>query len=204
MLSTGQTLVHKKTKKLARLNPNREASMWAWNIGKKTAFISENGEKFTDDISNYTHIEDELGRPYAHPPKEGQFVDESAKTYLVSKTKLAKMRQEKLKELEAGILDRMAGNIKMSSCTENGKLRTYSCDSPKKRVHCPFPGIYAIFYSYFMERRKAVPLYRSWCSIKKKYIPGPMAFRHTDGQLWIYERQGLELKVVEEGSINML
>jgi hypothetical protein len=155
MLCNGQTLVHKKTNKLVRLDPV-PGSAWAWHINKKTAFISEDGTKFLDDIKNYTNIVDELGQPYAHPPKEGQFVDESAKKYLVSKAKLAKMKQKKLLELEADILDRMAGNVKMNSCIiEGGVRRTYSCDYPKKRVHCPFPGIYSTFRDYFMKRRGA-------------------------------------------------
>lgn len=200
MLSNGQTLVHKKTKELARMVPE-PGERWAWNIGKNTVFISKEGTEFIDDINNYTHIKDELGQPYAHPPKEGQFVDETAKKYLVSKAELAKMRRKKLKELEADILDRMAGNVRMQSCITNGKKRTYSCDYPKIMVHCPFPGIYATFRNYFLERRKAVPLYRSWCSITKKYTDGPMVFRHTDGQLWIYEYHLSELKVIEEGSL---
>ena len=205
MLYNGQTLVHKKTNKLARLNHDREASMWAWNIGKKTAFISENGKKFADDISNYTHIKDELGQPYAHPPKEGQFVDETAKKYLISKAELAKMRRKKLEELEADILDRMAGNVKMNSCIIRGGVkRTYSCDVPKKMVHCPFSDVYPLFRDYFMKRRGAGPLYRSWSSISKRYVDGPMVFRHTDGQVWIYEYSLSELKVIEPGSISTL
>jgi hypothetical protein len=94
MYSVGQTLVHKKEGFLARL-ATRDDGPWAWDIGKNTAMVLENGTKVAYDINEFTHISDEFGMPYAESPEKGQFVDISAKKYLVSKAKLAKMRKEK-------------------------------------------------------------------------------------------------------------
>lgn len=204
MLANGQTLKHKETNRLVRLDPT-PGQTWAWDISKKTAFIAENGTKFIDNINNYTHIEDELGRPYFNMPKEGQFVDESAKKYLVSEEKMAKMRKKKLKEWEAKVLDRMAGNVKMFTYTCNGKPKTTTCDSAKKSVHCPFAdgSKSFLFRDFFLKHRKAIPLYKEWNSIKKEYLDGPMIFRHTDGQMWMYDERVSNLAVIEEGSINI-
>jgi len=187
MFINGQTLVHKETNKLVRLDPGPDD--WDWNINKKTAFISEDGTKFADNISNYTHVRDELGRPYNHLPGKGQFVDESVKKYLVDDKQLSKMRQKKLKEWEAEILDRMSGNIKTFTYFDDGKPKTHSSDSARKTVHCPFAdgSFSSIFRDFFLRRRKAVPLYKTWNGIFKKYINGPMVFKHTDGKLWIYD-----------------
>lgn len=54
-----------------------------------------------------------------------------------------------------------------------------------------------------LKHKHTNPLYREWNSIKKEYMDGPMVFRHTDGQLWIYDRIVHELTVIEEGSINI-
>lgn len=204
MLANGQTLRHRKTNKLARLDPAPN-TRWAWDIGKMTAFIAEDGSEFVDDIKSWTHIEDELGRPYFNTPGKGQFVDESAKKYLVSKKELAEMRRERLEQWEAKVLDRMAGNVKMFRITVNGKPKMHTCDSAGKSVHCPFAdrGKSFLFRDFFLKRRKAIPLYKVWNSITKKYLDGPMIFRHTDEQLWIYDERMSELKVVKEGSINM-
>lgn len=205
MLANGQTLRHKERNELARLDPT-PGERWAWDISKKTAFIAEDGSKFTDDIANWTHVEDELGRPYFNLPGEGQFVDESAKKYFVSKEELSRMRQEKLEGWEAAVLDRMAGNVRTYKVTVNGKVETHTSDSAKKLVHCPFAdgSKSFLFHHYFLKRRKAVPLYKVWNSFKKEYVDGPMIFRHTDGQLWIYEgHMAADLKVIEEGSIEV-
>lgn len=90
MFVSGQTLRHKETDELVRLDPQPCDTMWAWSIGKKTAFIKKDGAKLIDDINNYTHVTDELGRPYSRQPEPGQFVDESAENHLVSKIKTAK------------------------------------------------------------------------------------------------------------------
>ena len=209
MLSNGQTLKHKYVNRLARLDPT-PGETWAWDISKKTAFIAEDGAKFIDDIDNYTHIEDELGRPYAKQPKEGQFVDESAKKYLVSKEKMAEMRQKRLEEWEAEVLDRMENGspgpyIKTMSGVKVTCYPRHSSDIAGKYISCPFAdgSDSLLFKDFFLKRRKATPLYRKWNMIKKEYMDGPMVFRHTDGQLWIYDRMMHSLGVLEEGSINM-
>lgn len=209
MLSNGQTLRHKETNKLARLDP-APGETWAWNVGEKTAFIAEDGAKFIDDISNYTHVEDELGRPYARQPPEGQFVDESAKKYLVSKEKMAEMRQERLEEWEAEVLDRMENGspgpyTKIISGIKTTCLPRHSSDIAGKYIGCPFAdgSESFLFRNFFLKRRKAVPLYRVWNSIKKEYVDGSIVFRHTDGQLWMHDYMTHSLEVIEEGSINI-
>jgi len=209
MLANGQTLRHKKTNQLARLDPE-PGERWAWNIGKKTAFVAEDGTKFVDDINNYAHVEDELGRPYFKQPAKGQFVDESAKKYLVSKKKLARMRQKRLEEWEAKILYRMDHDGPKPVVEIVGKIKTtryplHSSDVGGKYVQCPFAdgGDSSLFRDFFLKRRGAVPLYEKWNSIRKEYMPGPMVFRHTDGQLWIYDRMMSELVIIEVGSINI-
>ena len=209
MLANGQTLRHKYTNRLARLDPTPGES-WAWDIGKKTAFIAENGTKFIDNINNYTHVKDELGRPYFNVPKEGQFVDESAKKYLVSEKKMAEMRKKKLEEWEAKVLDRMAGNVKYTNVTVNGKVEKHTSDSAKKSVCCPFAdgSKSFLFRDFFLGRRKAIPLYKSWSTYENfekggGFASGLMIFRHTDGQIWMYNERMSELVVIEEGSINI-
>ena len=67
MYSNGQTLMSKDKKRLVRIKPTSGAGVWAWEIA---AFIDEDGNEFTDDIRNYTHVEDEFGRAYSRPVKK--------------------------------------------------------------------------------------------------------------------------------------
>lgn len=197
MLANGQTLVHKKTNKL----------VWAWNIGKKTTFIAKDGTKFVDDINNYTCVKDELGRPcHLGPPAEGQFVDERLEKYLVSTKKLAKMRQRRLEEWETKILDLMknGGPDPIVEILPNGlKITRYPCrcgDIAAKRVGNPFSDSgskSSLFEDFFLKRRGAVPLYKIWNTVMKKYMPGPMVFCHTDGKIWLYDRMLSELVVIK-------
>ena len=69
-----------------------------WNYELET-FIDETGKVFTDDIDKYTHIQDEWGNPYVNDVEKGQFVDVSAKKYLVSEKVLASMRIKTLKKV---------------------------------------------------------------------------------------------------------
>lgn len=204
MLSNGQTMRHKETNKLARLDPV-PGETWAWDIGKKTAFVAKDGTKFIDDIGNYTHVEDELGRPYSRMPAEGQFVDESAEKYLISAKKLAEMRQKKLKEWEAEVLDRMenGGPKPYTEIIAGVKTTIYPrhcCDVAGKSVHCPFAdgSDSLLFRKFFLANRGATSLYEKWGSVLKKYVSGPMVFRHTDGQIWIYNEQLSELVVIKD------
>lgn len=209
MLANGQTLRHKETNVLARLDPI-PGETWAWEIGKKTAFITEDGTKFIGDINDYTNIKDELDRPYFRPPGEGQFIDESAKKYLVSEEELAKMRQKRLEAWEVEVLDRMKnGGPEPKVSIANGiKSTTYhphSHDDAGKRVLSPFAdGTHSqVFQDFFLERRKARPLYRDWYSFNKEFTDGPSVFRHTDGQIWMYDYMLKDLIVIEEGSIRI-
>jgi len=212
MLANGQTLIHKKTKKLARLIPERTGSAWAWPVSKKTPFVDEAGNEFVDDINNYACIRDEFGKPYFKQPKEGQFIDESAKKYLVSEEEFAEMRQKIMEECEKAVLSRMAGNIKMhlSKLNADGTKEYSSFDCPKKSVSNPFwiggSAIY-VFRDFFLKRRGAVPLYREWVSLcgKGEFRDGKMVFRHTDGQIWMHDSPHMNnLVVIEEGSIQVV
>lgn len=208
MLANGQTLRHKEEYRLARLDPVPGES-WAWNLCKKTAFIAEDGSKFLDDIENWTHVADELGRPYFNLPAKGQFVDESAKKYLVSEEELAKMRKDKLEKWEAQILDRMENGGPSPSIKYIAGIKTTcyvrgSSDVAGKSVACPFAdgSGSSLCRDFFLKRREAIPLYRKWGTFDKEYTDGPLVFRHTDGQIWLYDNMMSELRVIEEGSIN--
>lgn len=192
MLGIGQTLRHKVTNDLVRLDPQPGDGPWAWDVGKKTALISRDGTKFIDDINNYTNIVDELGRPYAKQPKPGQFVDESAEKYLVSKAKMAKMRKKRLEEWEAELLYRM----------ENGGPKPNSSDIAGRFINNPFAdgGWSGLFEKFFLKRRNAKPLYRYYGSIKKKFVDGPFVFRYK-GKQWIYRHIVGDLVVMKFGPL---
>lgn len=190
MYCNGQTLRHRKTNELVRLASIKYPLNWvdwASKTDRGTLLIRENGTKFTDNINNYTHIEDEFGRPYAKQPKDGQFVDESAKRYLVSPEEMAEMRQKSLEAWE----DRLLGYM------VKGK---YSADTPGKAVLCPFSdgSRCSVFQEFFLRRRNATPLYKRWNSIKGEFSDGPMIFRHIDGQLWMYRYARGDLVVIQK------
>jgi len=188
MYSRNQTLRHKVTNRLARLDESAQdkVSLWAWNIGERTAFVDEDGSQFTDDINNYTHIEDEFGRPYSNPPQTGEFVDESARKYLVDDRTKAKMRRESLLKWERKILDRMEGK------------NLHQCDRPKKSVLCPFAdGSHcSLIEKFFLFRRGAKPLYRQFDSVTRKWKGHAPAFTYK-GQLWMYDRHLSDLVVIK-------
>jgi hypothetical protein len=208
MLMNGQTLRHRKTGKLARLDPSPNTT-FAWNIGKETAFIAEDGTKFIDDSKDYTHIEDELGRPYANAPEQGQFVDESAKKYLVSEKELLKMRQKRLEQWEAEVLHRMEHGGEPDEVrvdpdgTRHIKHGKHSCDVAGKMVLCPFSdgSRSLLFEKFFLKHRKAVPLFKKYEKFTKDgWRDGPMVFRHTDGQFWLYDSHLNRLIVIRSNS----
>jgi len=185
MYSNGQTLVHKKTKKLARLAPNGVHN-WYNNSSGSTRFIDEKGYHFFDGLKNYTHVSDELGRPYTKQPAPNCFVDETAKKYLVSAKVLAKMRKERLLTWEQSILERME--------TGSG-----SCDVAGKEVLCPFAdGSYCVLIKeFFLKRRNAKPLYTKWHKFTKEMVDGPLYFKHTDGKYWLYDHMLSDLVVIQ-------
>lgn len=191
MYYNGQTLQHKETNELVRLVPFSPDHVC--KIDRGVLLVRENGDEFSDCINNYTYIEDEFGRPYAKQPKEGQFVDESAKRYLVGPEKMAEMRQKSLREWE----DRLFGYM------EKGR---FSTGTPGKTVLCPFAdgSDCSMFQKFFLRRRNAVPLYRQWNTFSKKFCDGPMVFHHIDGQLWMYRHTLNDLVVIQkEGLTNV-
>lgn len=170
MYCNGQTLVHKETKVLARMVPE-PGEAWAWTIGKDTVFVSKEGTEFVDDVNNYTHVKDELDRPYARQPKEGQFIDESAEKYLVDEETMAQMKEVKLEEWEANILKRMEDEHYIRSAFADGSHST-------------------VMREFFMGRRDAKPLYREYDDFKKKYLDGPLCFTYNE-DVWLLERGAL-------------
>jgi hypothetical protein len=191
MYFTGQTLVHKEKRFLARL-ATKEDGTFAWNIlGNGTPFVLEDGTKITDKVSNYTHVEDEFGHPYAQCPKKGQFVDESAKKYLVSVAELKKMRQTSLrknlikaKELEILILKEMkickeakgSGQNHDAYYSKLAKGVTYWSNRLNNK--------YFNFTEWFLKRRKAKILFfvlRGWNY--SRFKPQTYVFEYA-GKTW--------------------
>ncbi len=127
------------------------------------------------------------------------------------------MRQKRLEEWEAEVLDRMEnGGPKPYIEAIKGVKATWtiypnhSSDVAGKRITCPFAdgSDSFVFKDFFLKRRKAVPLYKVWSRYTNfedggGFAAGPMAFRHTDGQTWLYDWRMSELTVIEEGSINI-
>ena len=80
MYSCYQTLVHKETKKLVALHPKNNNSVWNYEMDR---FIDEKGRVFKDNIKNYTHIEDDFGRPLVGANREkNKYVDVTLKKYV--------------------------------------------------------------------------------------------------------------------------
>ena len=168
MYSVTQTLYHKETKKLARLNPLREDSIWAWDISDKTRFIDKEGNVFFDDINNYTCIEDEFGRPYSKLPGKGQCVDESADKYVnLTQGQRIRLRRKSAVGWERKILDKMA---------------------KEDFILCPFAdgSMCSYMYNYFMKRRKAKPVW-----VSSSLYRAPMMFKYNN-KVWIYQDGRLE------------
>ena len=189
MYSNGQTLMSRDRKRLVRLKPVSGAGVW----DMMETFIDEDGKEFIDNIDHYTYVQDEFGRPYSSYVENGQYVDISAKKYLISDEELLQMRAQSLKEWEKVVLARMDGNaVKFTGYTVNGKYKTFTCDEPGTFVHCAFcdGSECTMFRDYFLKNRKAKPLFRKYDSIKKELVNGPMIF-YYEGQIWLYDKDNL-------------
>ncbi len=152
MLMDGQTLQHKETGVLVQLVP--VATGLAWHIGKETPFYNEAGEKFTDDIANYTHISNEFGLPVCGCSPKGP--DLSLKKYIG--VDLTSMRENSLSKLEKELLAKMA-------------ISNYI-------IH-PFANY--VFRKYFLKNRDVRSLYREWR--EDGWHDGLQVFNYN-GQLW--------------------
>lgn len=178
MYSSGQTLVHKTKRILARLaiTEQSKGDTWFWGNDKNgTLLILENGQEVIDDLDNYTHVSDEWGRPYAKQPEKGQFVDISAKKYVISDEEMSTLRQKAIKELlscyekiEEEILRLMRGG-KSKPKDKNYSYNDYRVERYPLCEHniSYFVGHkyqgnnYLDFTRWFLERRNAKPLYRT-------------------------------------------
>jgi len=151
-----QTLIHKKTKKLARLNPSAKTA-FNWEIGTNTSFIDENGKEFADDINFYQPILDWFGRPIAgYDIKKGEFIDKSLLQYCVSK----KVREQKYKEALIEWYDWVLEEL-----------------DKKDFINNPFAdgSVCSVAYKYFKEQIKAKPLFT--------IIGNEHSFQKTEGAL---------------------
>lgn len=179
MYMSHQTLVHKVTKKIVRLNPAKSCSSFAWAIGHNTCLMGEDGKIFTDDINNYTHIEDEFGRPISG-------------SYFKDKPDLS------LKEY-VNLTDSQKKRLKLKSCKE-WEARILKEMEESKSVRCPFADgdICPAIRDFFMKNRKAKVLFNYYDSYSKKMLPAwwEMIFTYK-GQKWIYNDRLSELCVVE-------
>ena len=168
MYGVTQTLYHKETKKLVRLDILKIDSIWAWDIGYNTRFVDKEGNVFLDDIKNYACIEDEFGRPYSNPPRKGQHVDESAGKYVnLTQGQRMRLRRKSAIEWERKILDKMAKEDYILCPFADGSM-------------CPY------MYNYFMKRRKAKPVW-----VSSSLYRAPMMFKYNN-KVWIYQNNRLE------------
>jgi hypothetical protein len=189
MYANGQTLMSRDRKRLVRIKPVSGAGIW----DMMETFIDEEGKEFIDDIEDYIYIQDEFGRPYSHPVENGQYVDISAKKYLISDEELLQMRKTSLEEWEKVVLARMNDNaVKFTVYTVNGKYHTFTCDEPGKFVHCAFcdGSKCNIFKNYFLKNREAKPLFIKYNPIKQEFVDGPMIFCYKN-KIWLYDNEDL-------------
>jgi len=168
MYYSTQTLVHKKTRQLARLADDKEHSTFHWgNHPDGTLFVDEKGEKFVADIHDYTHVEDEWGNPYAQQPQKGQFVDISSKKYVnASPTDLKGMRERLLRKIREGakmttlaILDLFAKKEKekrfvLNVQDDHGFSFTKYSTIDEIDIYSPKVGSYFNFPKYFLRYLK--------------------------------------------------
>jgi len=168
MIISGQTLIHKKTKRFVRFN-------YYCHDGYD-CFNDEHGRKFFDHWKNYTHIEDWFGRPVFGKPKKGEFVDKSLKKYLVPEKEREKIRKKELEKWAQRILDRMDGKG-LSKFDKKGKL-----------VFCPFAdGSHCdMAEKYFLKKMKAKPLYKTAVVLYGNNKESLEKYFYYKGKKWCY------------------
>jgi hypothetical protein len=187
MYYKGQTLRHKVNNTLARIYQGSidDGSMWHWgNLPNgEMFFVGEDGTRFKAKRDDYTHIEDELGRACIGYLKEGEHVSIDLKKYVISKEEMAVLREKKLLEWEAKVLGEM----------EEGD-----------QVHCPFAdgSVSWVFQKWFLERRGALPLHKSYDSISAKHRDNafPDSFDSIffhQGRFWIHTLHYLSVTQVD-------
>jgi len=104
-----------------------------------TFVISENGVYYDCyKLSEFTHLEDEFGRPISSPPRKGEYVSEICKKYVkYSSSELQKMRERGLNSKIRDIFRelRECGNVRFpfSDGGTNVVLRKYFIDKVKAR-----------------------------------------------------------------------
>lgn len=162
MYWSNQTLYHKETHKIAALHPQLNiGSAFNWEIGHNTSFIDEFGNKFTDDIKNWTNFVDWFDRGVAHTREKStsKFVETGLRQFLVFGEQREINKKKALEEWRDKILKQLE--------TED-EVRSWYADGSK----C------ILFKEYFMKYVKAKPLVESWCSIMREFVPRGHTFKY--------------------------
>lgn len=191
MLGARQTLRHKETNELVRLHPEGpDTEMWHWgpiNSGE-AAFIGEDGQLLKGTLKDYTHIEDELGRPCCGNPLEGEHVATRYKKYLVPEAEMEKLREVRLLGWEAKVLQEVG---------ENKEIRAPFCAGGRPSQ---------VFRKWFLERRKAITLHKTYDDISAKHrdcdFPDCRHFLFVyQGKAWLYESHQGTLARTDPGQL---
>jgi hypothetical protein len=177
MYCSGQTLVHKKTKKLARFAVNKkECSMFQWGLGENTVFVGEDGKSFVDDPENYTCVRDEFGRPISGIfSKSGP--DLSLKRYVdLTKKQRLELKSQSIIEWEKRVLNKM---------------------DKQNSVLCPFSDGSRCWemQKIFLRRRGARPLFKQYDSCLKRFRNSNKSIFEYGRKTWMFD--GSELVVIK-------
>lgn len=177
MYYASQTLRHKETNDLVRLRMAEDdgiPSLWHWGNLKngETLFVSEDGSVIKGHLKDYTHIEDELGRACGGIPDKDEYVATRYKKYLVPAKEMAILREKKLLEWEAMVLGEME---------QSDEVRNPFADGSQSWV----------FEKWFLEKRGALSLHRSYDSIREKhhdeaYMDSRSQIFFHQGRFWVW------------------
>lgn len=200
---SGQTLVHKTKRFLARLVS--QDSSFHWPRGKSgTLFVDEKGKKFIANLSDFTNLSDEWGQPYANQPEIGQFVDESAKAY-IDPANVRRLRRNAIKRLKRAYLQ-IEKDILDCMTTKQTKPQSKEYNYELPSVTWTNRGVdffvghkysandYLDFTQWFLSRRNGKALYQIKNS-DGQYYSVAISFSYA-GSEWVwdrlYEREFLE------------
>lgn len=165
-----QTLRHKETNALVRLRTGDSGtpSVWYWGDLEdgETLLICEDGSVIKGCLKDYAHIEDELGRACGGIPDKGEHVATRFKKYLVGPKEMAALREKRLLEWEAKVLGEME---------QGNEVRNPFADGSQSWV----------FEKWFLAKRGALPLHRSYDSIRDKHHDE--AYMNSRSQVFLHQ-----------------
>jgi hypothetical protein len=157
MYYSKQTLYHKVTHKIVRLNPSEDnCSSWNWELGKnsgKTHLIDEDGNTFWDNINDYTNFEDFLGEPQPGNlhNSPNPYVDITLKKFLVFGEEREKLRKKELENICKDIFTKLDSHKYAQFVFKNS----------------------LVVYLYFKEKVNAQPIFfdnKDGCTFKDNVI----------------------------------